>query len=284
MRHLFVVFGLALLALPATAALDGTGLHAKYAGASLALQQTPTSFGNNYSELDQLWACSAGDKTQIGISGNMEGNGNNVILLFDTVAGGSSVLAAPGTNIANRNGKLTFDADFAPDYGIVLNHWQGTLYANWADFVTSSTAYIGNAPVNGGPGGFDPAIQFALNNTNTLGVNGLGDADPGNADTADTGLELAIDLAKIGVAPGGSYKMLAYLAGTDGNYLSNQFLPSIPSGPNNGQWAYDPVVLPQFTNVPKHYVTVGGCIPEPGSMALLGAAALPLLALRRRRT
>lgn len=264
--------------------LDGTNLHAKFGGTGLVQQTTGTGFGNNYSELDQLWATDDVNGLHLGISGNMENNGNTVVVLFDTGHGGSSVLNAPGSPIANRNGKITFDDDFMPSYGVVFNNYQGTMYANEADFVGGTSAYIGNAPVNGGPGGSDPLVSFALNNTNTAGVNGTFDP-AGVADTADTGLEMVIGNSKLGLpAGGGCVKMLAYLAGTDCNYMSNQFLVPIPAGTGDGggNYAYQPIDLRTLTNAPKHYVAIN-CVPEPGSLGLLAAGLLPLLGLRRRK-
>ncbi|HEY3413790.1 MAG TPA: hypothetical protein VGM51_12165 [Armatimonadota bacterium] len=267
-----------LLAVPALAIspIDGAGLHAKFVGDSKAIQTNGTGYGDNFSELDQLWATSDGTNVHLGVSGNMEANGNSVVVLFDTMPGGSSVLNAPGSSIAGHNGALTFDDDFMPDFGFALNNSGGTLYADMVDFGGATSTYIGNAPVNGGPGGSDPAVQFALNNTNTMGVTS---SDPSGADTADTGLEMLIGSAKIGAA--GSFKMMVYLQNQNGQWLSNQFLPGLPNGTgnlNNG-----PVDLRTFTNVPHHYVTVGSAIPEPGSLAFLATGLLPLLGLRRRK-
>jgi hypothetical protein len=275
-----------LLAAPASAIvpLDGTNLHAKFGGTGLVQQTTGTGFGNNYSELDQLWATDDSNGLHVGISGNMENNGNTVVLLFDAGHGGSSVLNAPGSPIANRNGNLTFDDDFTPSYGVVFNNYQGTLYSNEADFVGGTSAYIGNAAVGGGPGGSDPLVQFALNNSNTAGVNGTFDP-AGDPDTADTGLELLIGNGKLGLpTDGGCVKMLAYLAGTDCNYMSNQFLVPIPANANDGggNYGYLPIDLRTFTNASKHYVAVN-CVPEPGSLGFLAAGLLPLLGLRRRK-
>ena len=275
-----------LLAAPAIAStpLDGANLHAKFGGTGLVLQTTGTGFGNNYSELDQLWATNDAGGLHVGISGNMENNGNTVVVLFDTVAGGSSVLNAPGSPIANRNGNITFDDDFMPDYGVVFNNYQGTMYCNEANFAAGTSGYIGNAPVGGGPGGSDPMVQFALNNTNTAGVNGTFDP-AGDANTADTGLEMIIDNARLGLpAGGGCVKMLAYLAGTDCNYMSNQFLVPIPANLADGGGNYGnlPIDLRTFGNARKHYVAVN-CVPEPGSLGFLAAGLLPLLGLRRRK-
>jgi hypothetical protein len=266
----------ALLAAPAFAngnPLDGANLHAKFAGDSKAIQTNGTGYGDNYSELDQLWANCDGTNIHVGISGNMEGNGNQVVLLFDTMAGGSSVLNAPGTSVAGHNGKITFDDEFMPDFGFALNNGSGTLYCDFADFGGASTAYLGNAPVGGGPGGSDPAVQFALNNTNTMGVTS---SDASAADTADTGLEMVISSAKLGLPS--NFKMMAYLQNQSGQYMANQFLPGVPSG--TGNFDQSPFDLRQYPG--KHYVTVA-CVPEPGSLAFLAAGLLPLLGLKRRK-
>lgn len=263
----------AILAAPAFAALDGTALHAKFVGESKAIQTNGTGYGDNYSELDQLWAACDGTNVHLGVAGNMEQNGNSVVVLFDTMAGGSSVLNAPGSAIAGHNGQLTFDDDFMPDFGFSLNNSGGTLYTDMVDFGGATSTYIGNAPVNGGPGGSDPLVQFALNNTNIAGVTS---SDPSGADTADTGLEMLINDAKIGA--GSSFKMMVYLQNQNGQYLSNQFLPGVPSGTGN----FNNTALDLRRYPGKHYVTVT-CVPEPGSLALLATGLLPLLGLRRRK-
>jgi hypothetical protein len=275
--HIAAIIAGAILAAPAGYAngfgLDGNVLHAKFAGESKAIQTNGTGYGDNYSELDQLWATCDGTNVHLGVAGNMEPNGNSVVVLFDTIAGGSSVLNAPGSAIAGHNGRLTFDDDFMPDFGFSLNNSGGTLYADMVDFGGGTSSYIGNAPVNEGPGGSDPAVQFALNNTNTMGVTS---SDPSGADTADTGLEMIIAGAKIG-SPA-AFKMMVYLQNQNGEWLSNQFLPGLPNGTgnlNNG-----PADLRQYPG--KHYVE-GACVPEQSSLGFLAAGLLPLLGLRRRK-
>jgi hypothetical protein len=260
--NIAVIIAGAVLAVPALAAtLDGANLHAKFPGESRAIQSNGTGYGDNYSELDQLWAAFDGANVHLGVAGNMEMNGNTVVVLFDTIAGGSSVLNAPGSTIASYNGRLTFDNDFMPDFGFVLNNTFGTLYADMVDFGGGTAIHLGNAPVNGGPGGNDPGIQFALNNNNVLGVTS---SDPSGADTADTGLEMLIRSARIGAA--GSFKMLVYLANQDGSFLSNQLLPGVPNG--TGNFGRGPVDLRMFTGVGNHYVTVN-VVPEPSMFGLV---------------
>ncbi len=82
----------------ALAAVDGTGITigAKYS-LSLAQQNTPTSFGDNFSELDRaLGQVSTDGSFQLGLSGNLESGGNGLVIFLDTKAGGAVASTTAG--------------------------------------------------------------------------------------------------------------------------------------------------------------------------------------------
>jgi uncharacterized protein (TIGR03382 family) len=183
------------------------------------------------------------------------------------------------------NGRgLTFDTAFAADYYITATggdtgDGRYHLFANYATLPTGGGGvglFLGEAiqpafPQIIGANG----IILAMNNSNTLGVNSLGnpfDSPPGSV---LTGLELAIPLAAIG-SPTGDIRVCAFINGSSHDFLSNQFLGGLPGGTGNlgeprlanlNQFAGD-----QFFTVP---------IPAPGAVTLLGLGALGLV--RRRR-
>jgi hypothetical protein len=289
MRSSFAILvASALLAAPAGAVVTGTAIPTTFGGTAnaLATQTAATQFGDattpgqGGSELDQLFATCDAAGLHIGITGNIEQNGNALVLFLDTnAATGSNVLNATNASykISNANG-LTFDPGFTPDYAFAVNTFGGTTYVDYANIVDpTQSGFLGSTDVAGAEllanGG---NIAIAMNNSNVLGVDGSSAA---NAATATTGLEMLLNQSAFGIT--GDSRLLAYVVSGGGDYLSNQFLPGVPAGTGN-------LGAPGSLNLNQYgvsYVTVkcGNAIPEPGTMALLGAGLLPLLGLRRRR-
>jgi hypothetical protein len=273
---------------PAQAAVDGRDIPSDFGNSPLAVQTNPTQFGDavdgspNGSELDAFYGDLGPAGLSIGLTGNLEANGNALVLLLDTLDGGSEVLNASNTTfkLTNANG-MTFDTGFAPDHAFVFNTFGGTLYTDYADLIDPSrSTYLGATDTAGAAllalGG---SALFAMDNSNILGVTG---ADAAGALTANTGLEMLLDPLAFGVPAGFSnVRMMAYIVSGGGDYLSNQFLPGLPAGsPNLG--SPSGVDFRQYEGA--QYVSLrGNAIPEPGTMALLGMGLLPALGLRRRR-
>jgi hypothetical protein len=69
--------------------VDGTITTSEY-GPAKALQGTATGFGNNVSELDGAYSAynATSGALNLGITGNLEGNGNGFVLFLDSRAGG----------------------------------------------------------------------------------------------------------------------------------------------------------------------------------------------------
>jgi len=230
---------------PFSPTIDGADLVNKYSGALVASQDTPTSFGDHPqypnlhsagSELDRMFVQSDGD-LQIAITGNLEPNGNDLVIFLDTLPGvgeGQSVaLDGNAGRIAGLAGdKIPLDADYA----LVVNNWQGTIYVDLIDLIANTSTYMGANAVGSGNGNLSggaagPDWQIALDNTNTVGVDDNVENDPyeqqANAATATTGFEMRIPLSAIGSpTPGSTTCLFALIKGGNNGYLSNQFLPA----------------------------------------------------------
>lgn len=130
--------------------VDGV-LDAEY-GAAIAVQDTPTGFGDNFNELNAAYALRDGaGNVSLMLTGNVENNSNGIVLLIDSRAGGAvaSLLAGNfgvlgsiggnktddwGTDIDGGDGINTppgggsiLDPDFNPDMALTFGH-SGTAY------------------------------------------------------------------------------------------------------------------------------------------------------------
>ncbi len=191
-----------------------------YAANSPFLQTNYTGFGkadhgqpiagvaptNNGSEIDAIYAVTNGGILYLFIAGNLEANGNNLSLFFDTVAGGQNRLLGGNTrplagdpvagafqvNNLSDDGSgngLTFDTGFEPDYAIVINGSNVAVdpapadYRLFIDYCTLPTAgagilqslgYFGYGTPGTGTAADAgaPAIVATVNNSNVQGVVG----------------------------------------------------------------------------------------------------------------
>ncbi|MCK4871459.1 MAG: hypothetical protein KAS72_01925 [Phycisphaerales bacterium] len=148
--RVMIASAVGLVALAGTAfgaTVDGIVTTGEY-GAPLAIQDTPTGFGDNYSELDVAYAnMLAGGDLEMAFTGNLEGNGNGFVLFFDTRAGG-----AVDTVLGDGYGLL---GEFG---GARVDDWGGDIDGDWGVTVPP-----------GGPSILDPGFNpdFAIEiNTN----------------------------------------------------------------------------------------------------------------------
>ncbi len=233
-----------------------------------AIQTVQTGFGDNTdptpdgnsggSELDQLFITSTTTTLYIAVAGNLEPNGNAIILMFDTngPAGGANVLDGTGAtstwlgSVPNSAAGTKLPTGFTPDVILeVQAHSPNqtlTLYAYTfgADGKLVSEDTVGHVEptpgvatagtINGSVNGTTYTFQVALDNSHTGPVTaGNSAANPTGAGAA-TGLEIAIPLELLGPGP---YGILVGLTGASG-YWSNQFLPPMNPGSNRG-WRPD---------------------------------------------
>lgn len=109
------------LAPSAFAQVNGTMDAGEY-GPALVLQTTPTGFGNNFSELNGLYAKIFADGSiRLMFTGNLEGNGNGLVVFVDSTAAGSVATdlgggfgrlgSVAGEGFSNRSSKWGIDWD-----------------------------------------------------------------------------------------------------------------------------------------------------------------------------
>ncbi len=238
-----------------TPVVDGTR-DAAYP-AALAVQSVDTNFGDNNgtpsqyaaggSELDNIHARIVGSDLYLFIGGNLQSNFNKLDLFFDSKTGGQNTLSGNGQYLGNHNG-LTFDVGFTADYALSVTCGNPSannleVYANYAPIPTGSisTDYIG------GGTGRTQSVDFgvvvpgngmgtvSIDNSNILGVGGgTGAANTANVTAVATGIEYKIPLSALGTAAnGGDIKIIAFVNGSNWQFLSNQVLAGLAGGSGN---------------------------------------------------
>ncbi len=142
---LFLTSALGLAALAGTAfaaTIDGLVEVGEY-GTILAIQDTPTGFGDNFSELNAAYANLNFDGSlDLAFTGNLEGNGNGLIIFLDSRPGGGV-------------------ADILPDgYGL-LGEFGGARVDDWGGDINGDFPVV---PPAGGPSILDPGFnpEFAI--------------------------------------------------------------------------------------------------------------------------
>ena len=277
---------LAVSAIGASAAtIDGT-LDGVY-GPALSTQTTQTNFGDsnlgvvdnaNGSELNAAYGYVSGGTLYLFLTGNLESNFNHLELFFDTKAGGQNKLRGDNNGVdfggLNRMGDdgsgngLKFDTTFSPDYWVGLGGGGGpyTLYANWAELLTSggglgdyagSTGAASNGVLSGGT---DHGIQVTIDNHNVAGVSG--GCGPASGAGVSTGVELSIPLTSIG-SPTGCINVCAFINGGGHDYVSNQVLGPLAAGTCN---LGEPRAVDFSQQTGNQYFSIGTCTtPTRGS-------------------
>ncbi|GJQ26062.1 MAG: hypothetical protein HBSAPP02_10940 [Phycisphaerae bacterium] len=186
----------------------------------------------NGSEMNQLFIQDDASHVYLGVTGNLEANGNAYVLFLKTGAGGPSNIL--DTNyvgfpqvLRNLNGD-TLDAGFNPNYAIVMTRSGGNYTAQLVDLTDTTppltvTALTFTQTV--GPN------TFFGDNSNSSGVTSSNcptttpEEQELNAATSFRGVQFAIDRASIG-SPAGAIEVGAALVGGSG-FWSNQTLPPL---------------------------------------------------------
>jgi hypothetical protein len=296
--------------------VDGTVSGGEY-GPARALQAAPTGFGNNFSELNGAYGTyTPGGNLSLALTGNLEGNGNGLLIFIDARAGGGVVSTLPGgfgvlgslggarvddwgndtdggagVNPTPGGGSILAPG-FNPEKVLEINHFGGgnSYFINVIDLTQpnddahpNKDIFLGGNTVGAAAvtqtyalGG---TITHAFNNTNTLGVNGPSDP-AGDPTTSTTGFEFIIDAAFLNAD--GVPKLMAVITNGDGSFLSNQFLGTLGNVPNNlgGPGGLGGAPLYDVREFPG----LGGffVVPEPGSALFFGVFGLGMLGRRRR--
>jgi hypothetical protein len=240
---------------------DGDSVATDHSPASLILtQNNATGFGDNLSELNQMFVRGERYGLRIGITGNLEHNGNGLVLLLDTEPGGQQVLntgslSPPPDGIPELDG-TRFDNGFEPDHMYHVNAGGGSF---WLDHLTLPSGgpivktFVGAGSTGGDTGdlreGTNPnGAMVALDNSNAAGVT---DSTAATASTAVKGFEMFIPYADLGVAdpPSGTVKLAAFVNGN--GFISNQWLPGLGGGYGNLGNSPDLTYIPgdQFATV-----------------------------------
>jgi glycosidase len=245
--------------------VDGTlGTDPRYSAGELSVQTVQTQFGNNTnptpdgnsggSELNNLYMYETTGTLYLGLGGNLEPNGNAIVVLFDldgSAATGATQLNATGATsnwlAGNQGARNTImPANFGADVAVVVSAGGGASLSLWVyrwgvNGVLAEERFFGT--VNGTPGqatrgrleafveSLKTEISLALDNSHTGPVgSGTGLANP-NGSGAQTGLELALPRTLVGGDQ--NRRFFAAITGSTG-FWSNQFLPPGNAGANAG--------------------------------------------------
>lgn len=238
-------------------------------GQPSVFQNSETSFGDNDnpdpglstgSELNFGDAKIANGNLYIFLGGNLETNYNKLELFIDAREGGQNRLRGDNADIdfggLNRLGDdgtgngMTFDVGFEPDMWVGLTcgvNIEGDMefFVNYAELRTEGLGYGGHIGSGGaGPNGVltsAKGMQVALSNANIAGVTGGQGIDcgvSGESLEGETGVEIAIPLYLFDWAGEGiqidNATLCAMINNPGHDYLSNQVLGGIFSGPNLG--------------------------------------------------
>lgn len=199
------------------------------------------------SELNQMFVQNDADNLYVGLTGNLEANGNAIVLLLDTFL---TTGVAPTLNTGNPTFPSalqgisgdTMDDDFIPEFAIVFD-----TQADTATLVDINLGVV--TPLTQMASATPPAASdiFAYDNTNAVGVNSnnADDDDMGsppsqqilNARTAVKGFQLALDRATLASNVGtpaddSDIRVAAYVV-SGGGYWSNQLLPGAGGAVDN---------------------------------------------------
>lgn len=265
--------------------IDGQNIKGDFCGQSfencealLSAQTNHTAFGDTFpatgnytpgSEINQMFVFKTQDSLGVYITGNLEPNGNAIVIFLDVLEGGQNILSVTsGPGAVTGQSGTKFDTGFEPDWAISINVGGGqNAWVDLVDLQNNANRYMGFVPLNAPgvlTGGQNPnGTVLGFNNTNNAGV--LGSVVQGkspaetqlDAETAIKGLELLINLADLNVTSAiTEVKIMAVLTGSSG-YYSNQFLPGVGADGQKDNLAFPPIDLSNESVAPgNQYTTV----------------------------
>jgi hypothetical protein len=289
----------------ASAQVNGTIAGDSY-GAPFAVQTTQTGFGDNFSEMNALYARIDSGRLFVTVTGNIEANFNKMEFFLDSRGGGQNVFPAlPGNDGSGVMAPgLRFPLGYSADYHLIIRRGTdnnvGKFDVDFADLNAGTSSsysnlFAGNLTGVGstGTGVNASPMQFGYDNSNVAGViGGSGAADQTAAAAVQTGVEFSIALSDLGVFGAGLVTpvqeicMIAFQNNQGHNYASNQFLPGLVTPQGNwggdGTGAFTGVLnLDMQSALFEGYRPACITIPAPASLSLLGLGGL--IAARRRR-
>lgn len=257
--------------------VDGMVSPGEY-GLPFAVQTAPTGFGNatqenrGGSELNAMFArlMPNGDLA-LALTGNLETNGNGLVLFIDTFAGGAvdeplesgfgPVASVGGQRIDDwgndtdggsgvnptPGGSSILEPEFNPDIGVEINASGDNYFINIIDLGLANEpninrdVFLGQNTLDGpsvtqtyalnGGALVIGDVTHAFNNTNSAGIS---DTDVNDPLSATTGAEFLLSAGFLGTDPGMDIRILAFITNGGGDFLSNQFLPALGQVPNLG--------------------------------------------------
>ena len=242
--------------------VDGRNIPSDFAGHLVATQDNFTWFGDaggtgGGSELDQLYVTNDESSLKLGITGNLETNGNYWLIFLQTAPEGTSTLRAtvgpPSGVVSCLNGTMMQES-FAPNWLLAINAHDGIVYLDLVDLVNNTSRSLGSLAVNSGGKTLAEGVIAAFDNTNTAGVT----SDPSrtvaqtrvDAASATTGAEIALPFSAITLSTGRP-RIMALVTGSAG-YISNQSLPGYGGkfyNPGNPPIDFDRIPANQYAEV-----------------------------------
>lgn len=284
-RTLVAVSLLFVVAAPAQAQVNGRWKPAY--GAALSVQTTQTGAGDNTypylygyaagSELDQAFGYVADDTLHLLIAGNLAfccgqkfSYQHNLYAFLDTGPGGQHTLRADNRDASYGEGigdlaGLTFDAGFAPDFELGCLSYGSTWITTLPADTAATSTWLGRGDSTGAlQYGSNPyGIQFAFDDTNTVGV-GAG-CDAGSGAGVGSGYEWVVPLTALG-QPTGTLRVCVLAA--EGAFVFNQMLAPLPAGTCNP--GTPPLDLGSFAGAQWFAVPVRPAgVPAGGGVAAL---------------
>jgi hypothetical protein len=245
-------------------AVDGTVVGDPRWGPPSAVQTVRTGFGDNTSagpdinsggsEANALYLASDAQSFFIGVTGNLELNGNALNLFLDLDGGSGGVATLGGTTTAaflsgtqsaagtRMPGCMTCDLILqvqlrspGQQLSLYAYRWNTAGQLVFAGLVGSLPASSGSPTrgvLSGSIAGVPCSFDVAYDNSNNGPVTAGSTAASPNGAGAQTGLEIRIPRSLLGAGP---WRVMAGISGSTG-YWSNQFLPAVTPQANLG-WA-----------------------------------------------